>query len=81
MAEFVPYKKSTDRMGQLIDVMAGGESGFRQCVCYRGLMQWLASKAHNLEVPGSSPGPATNICHRFRADIVQWSGDRCYYLC
>lgn len=26
---------------------------------YRGLMQWLASKAHNLEVPGSSPGPAT----------------------
>ena len=22
-------------------------------------MQWLASKAHNLEVPGSSPGPAT----------------------
>ena len=48
---------------------AGDESEFLQCVCYRGLMQWLASKAHNLEVPGSSPGPATMFVLRLSVKI------------
>ena len=40
----------------------------------RGIEQLAARKAHNLEVPGSSPGPATTgqsmeILYRFWVDL------------
>ena len=53
--------RSVAQSGRALDLGSKGrEFESRHSDTYRGLMQWLASKAHNLEVPGSSPGPATN---------------------
>lgn len=40
---------------------------------YRGIEQLAARKAHNLEVPGSSPGPATKLAfdRRWKINLVK----------